>query len=210
LEGYGWYGLEGYGLRVREMTGHPLFTIRRFQWKWTTFLILSWLNFGFPKTKEGYYGVLVIMERLTRFPFVYPIKSKESIEIAEKLFDYISLAGPSKSLQSNCGTEFLNKIIDALLKSTGIDRKTSSSYNPRVQGLCENFNSVLAEALRKCGEKDKDNWHKFIPFVLMAYRSRVHSSHGYSPYELMFGKKMNHFDNWKVVPTKLHNYIRER
>jgi hypothetical protein len=159
------------------------------------------LSFGFPKTKEGYYGVLVIMERLTRFPFVYPIKSKESIEIAEKLLDYISLAGPSKSLQSDCGTEFLNKIIDALLKSTGIDRKTSSSYNPRVQGLCENFNSVLAEALRECGEKDKDNWHKFIPFVLMAYRSRVHSSHGYSPYELMFGKKMNHFDNWKVVPT---------
>ena len=158
-------------------------------------------SFGFPVTKEGYHGVLVIMERLTRFPFVYPLKSKEASEVAECLLDYICLAGPSRSLQSDCGAEFLNKIIDALLKSTGIDRKTSSAYNPRVQGICEKFNSTLAEALRKCGEQNKDNWHKFIPFVLLAYRSRIHSSHGYSPFELLFARKMNHFGNWKETPS---------
>jgi hypothetical protein len=40
--------------------------------------VLVLLSFGFPVTPEGFNGVLVIIDRLSKFPFVYPIKSKSA------------------------------------------------------------------------------------------------------------------------------------
>ena len=41
-------------------------------------------------------------------------------------------------------------------------------------------------------DADPDSWVDWLPFVLLAYRTHVHS-------KLMFGRKMNTFTNW--VPT---------
>ena len=49
--------------------------------------------------------------------------------------------------------------------------------------------------LRKHAEDDPLCWHKWIPYTLLSYRSRIQSTTDYSPYELMFGKKMNHFED---------------
>ena len=44
-------------------------------------------TFGYEKTKGGYHGMLVLVDRLSKFPFAYPLKSKESSEI-NLLFSY--------------------------------------------------------------------------------------------------------------------------
>jgi hypothetical protein len=49
---------------------------------------------GLPETKEGYSGILVITDGFTKYPFVFPIKSKTAEEIAEKLGEYVSIFGP--------------------------------------------------------------------------------------------------------------------
>jgi hypothetical protein len=41
------------------------------------------------------------------------------------------------------------------------------------------------------------NWTAWIPFCLLAYRTRVHSSSKFTPYELMFGRKINDFSRWE-------------
>jgi hypothetical protein len=55
------------------------------------------LLFGLPPTAEGYTGIVVITEYVTKFPYAAPIKSKCSAGIAEKLFEYVSLFGPPNS-----------------------------------------------------------------------------------------------------------------
>ncbi|CAF0994203.1 unnamed protein product [Brachionus calyciflorus] len=43
---------------------------------------------------------------------------------------------------------------------------------------------------------NKENWPKYLDYVLMAYRSRFHSVTKFTHFELMFGRKMNVFEVW--------------
>jgi hypothetical protein len=154
------------------------------------------LVFGLPVTKEGYLGVLCIIERLTKYPCVYPIKSKNMSEMAECLLHYFSMWGISKEILSNQGLEFNNRLVAKLLKATGVEHKVTSSYSPRTNGVTERWNSVVVNSLRKHTEQNQKEWNLWIPFVLMAYRSRIHSVTGFSPFELLFGRKMITWGNW--------------
>ena len=77
---------------------------------------------GFPESEEGFKGILVFTEYLTKFPHVYPIKSKSADEVASKLLDYISIYEPPKILISDQGKEFLNEVVSSLSKVAGVDR----------------------------------------------------------------------------------------
>ena len=160
------------------------------------------LVFGLPVTKEGYKGILVITEYLTKYPYAVPIKSKTAEEIASELLLYVSLFGPPKILLSDQGREFCNSVVNQFLVKIGVDHKVTSAYNPRTNGETERFNQTLAESLRKHSENDPNRWTEWIPFVLMAYRSRVHTTTGYTPFELMFGRKMNNFKDWTQIPNR--------
>ena len=47
---------------------------------------------GLPLTDQGYKGVMIVTDYLTKFPFAVPIKSKIALEIAEQLFLIISMS----------------------------------------------------------------------------------------------------------------------
>ena len=162
------------------------------------------LVLGLPETADGNIGIVVITEYLTKFPFVRPIKSKSALEIAKHLWDYISLFGPPKSILSDQGTEFNNAVVDKLLKLSGIEHKVTSAYNPRTNGLTERFNQTFVMALRKHSENNHLQWDLWIPFVLFAYRGRVHDSTKHSPFFLMFGREMNHF-SFDASDVDLHD-----
>jgi len=154
------------------------------------------LIFGLPPTAEGYTGIVVITEYVTKFPYAVPIKTKNSQEIAEKLFEYVSLFGPPKNWVSDQGREFMG-MCTHFSKIIGTEHRVTAAYNPRTNGLTERFNRTLCDALRKHAEADPLQWHKWLPYVLMSYRRRIHTITKYSPFQLMFGRSMNHFGDWK-------------
>lgn len=51
-------------------------------------------------------------------------------------------------------------------------------------------------------EANTSKWNKCIPFVQLAYISKVHKSTKFSPYAIAFGKKMNTFKDWNIEKTK--------
>ena len=115
-------------------------------------------SWGFPETvPDKFHAVLTIIDRFSKFPFVYPLMFKNAEEIAEKLLDVIGLTGGFKSIQNDRGTELNNQVVNKLLNITGIDRSISSSFSPRTNGAIEVFNKVFAETLRKCAETDTTN-----------------------------------------------------
>ena len=151
------------------------------------------LVFGFPTTKEGFKGMLVIVIYTTKYPWAVPIKSKTAEEIAWHFLNFIAVFGAPKQILSDQGKEFLNKVVEGITTGFGIEHRITSAYKPDTNGLTECMNKTLTGALRKHAEENPATWNLMVPLVLMAYRSRVHPSTGFTPHELMFGVKMNVF-----------------
>ena len=75
---------------------------------------------------------------------------------------------------------------------TGTRQIHTSPYHPQTDGMVERFNSTLKQLLCKLMQKrpDSKEWDDYLPFILWAYRGSKHSSTGFSPYELLYGKAM--------------------
>ncbi len=86
----------------------------------------------------------------------------------------MSLFGAPKEMLSDQGKEFLNKIVAELSKNTGVERKVTAPYHPRTNGLTERFNSSLIMSLKKHAEDNPTDWDRWLPFICLAYRTRMH------------------------------------
>ena len=140
------------------------------------------LVFGLPESGEGYVGIIVFTDAFTKFPYAKPIRTKSAIEIAQRLKEYICLFGCMKVLLTDFGREFNNELISTMLSNIGVEHKSTTSFNPRCNGLTERLNLTLVTALRKHAESNQNDWPAWLDWVLFAYRTRVHSSTNFCPY----------------------------
>ena len=127
---------------------------------------------------------------------IYPLRTKTAAEVAQKFWLYISQFGPTEEILSDCGTEFLNETVSALLNVAGIERRVTSPYMPRVDGLCERANQTVANVLKKHAEADNHHWDDWLPFVEYSYNTRINSTTKFSPFEIVFGREPNDFKNF--------------
>ena len=155
------------------------------------------------KSSSNNKHICVITEYLTKTAFARPMKGKSAEDVAEVLWLYISIYGPPKEILSDQGTEFINSVIKQLTTMCGIDHRITSPYRPQTNGQTERQNQTLVRALRKHCEDDVETWDKWIPFVIIAYNTRKHSTTGFSPYNLMFGRLMNHFEDYQDTGEQL-------
>ena len=58
--------------------------------------------------------------------------------------------------------------------------------------------------LIKHADDNPTDWPDRLNYVLLAYRTSIHSSTKFSPFELMFGRRFNQFDSWLDIDQ--HNY----
>ena len=148
-------------------------------------------QWGLPESSRGYKGLLVLIDHLSKFPVVFPLITKEGAEVARRLWEFIALFGPPKTLLSDNGTEFVNAVVAELSALHGVDRLVTAPYHPNTNGLVERLNHTLADALRKHADDDPLEWDRHLDHVLYAYRTRVHSTTRMTPYSLVFGRAAN-------------------
>ena len=71
----------------------------------------------------------------------------------------------------------------------GSHKTRTTPYHPESDGMVERFNRTLLMMLAMFAGKNREDWDDLLPAVMMAYRSSVHESTGFSPYRLMFGEE---------------------
>lgn len=77
-----------------------------------------------------------------------------------------------------------------LYKVLGIDKTRTMPYHPQCDGQVEQINRVIIELLSLNVNNPTDNWDFELGLTLMAYRSAVQTSTGFTPHSLLFGREM--------------------
>jgi hypothetical protein len=65
----------------------------------------------------------------------------------------------------------------------------TSAYHPRTNGAVERFNGEIGKILKRYCTEDKAKWELYIPQALLAIRIRLHTSTGFSPFYLLYGRQ---------------------
>ena len=154
--------------------------------------------------ESGKVYLLVITEYYTRFPFAFAVKNANAETTAKILYNNIfCLFGPPTEILTNRGSHFANAVIKDLCHLVNVRHKFSTPYHPQTNGLTENFNGTLVNFLHKVTIDHPTQWDKWINTALYVYRTKVHTTLKYSPYELLFGIIPKGIDLLKLVDQPL-------
>ena len=62
---------------------------------------------------------------------------------------------------------------------------------PQSDGMTERYIRTLINMLASFVSSHQRDWDKVVPLILMAYRSSVHETTGFTPCQMMFGHEIN-------------------
>jgi len=161
---------------------------------------------GLPTSENGDEYIAVVTDHFSRYSLLFALPNKEANTIALMLWKTIGMMGPPRTIRSDNGSEFVNKVVDQLCNHLNIDRTLISAYNPRANGQAERTNSTVLQMLRKMLNGIQKDWPRHLPTIQLALNSRIHASTGSTPFSLMFGRESNPFTkqdyDLKPMPTK--------
>jgi hypothetical protein len=141
------------------------------------------------KIKNRY--IMVIKDYLTKYVWLIPLKTKSAMEVAEAFVgEFICQAGIPGRLVSDRGNEFVNQLLVNISKVMGINRVSTTPYNPRADGFVENHNKTLKDQLFHYVDNLKqDDWDVYLPTVQLMYNTTVSLATGYTPMLLLTGRE---------------------
>ena len=141
-------------------------------------------------TANGNQYILVMVDCFSRWTETCPLPDKTALVVADAFFQHIVCRlGMPMVIHSDQGQEFENKVMQELCLLCGSHKTRTTPYHPESDGLVERFNRTLLIMLAMFAGENRDDWDDLLPAVMMAYRSSVHESTGFSPYRLMFGEE---------------------
>ena len=143
-----------------------------------------------PESDAGILYIMVASDYFTKWVEVYAIPNQEAITVARKLTDEMFCRfSPPEQLHSDQGSQFEAQIMQEICKLLHIKKTRTSPYHPQCDGLVERFNRTLLDMLATTTRNHPFDWEDQIRKVCMAYNTSVHSSTGYTPFYLMFGRQ---------------------
>ena len=85
-------------------------------------------------------------------------------------------------------SKFMGNFYTWICKSLGIERNTSTAYHPITDGQTEWINQEIEQYLRIFINERQNDWADWLSMAQFAYNDKVHSSTGYSPFFLNYGR----------------------
>ena len=143
-----------------------------------------------PKTRSGFDSLLVMVDYLTKMMVLRPTHSTATaVDTARIVMDaVVRVHGVPRVIVSDRDTRFTSNFWKEICKSMGTSLAMSSGYHPQTDGQTERANRSIEEMLRAYVGRRQTDWDERLGMVEYAYNNSVHSSSGYTPFYLCYGR----------------------
>eukprot|EP00731_Ephydatia_muelleri_P037157 Em0403g6a len=94
-----------------------------------------------------------------------------------------------EQLHSDQGRQFESDLVKEICELLQIRKTRTTPYHPQCNGMVERFNRTLLDMLSTAVDNHQADWQQHIRKLCLAYNSSVHSSTGFTPFFLMFGRQ---------------------
>lgn len=149
-----------------------------------------------PTWHSGARYIITVTDYLTRWAETAPTADCSYDTATQFIFyNIITRVGCPRSLMSDQGSHFVNKIVATLTREFMIQHHRSIPYHPQGTWIVEAFNKILEHGLTKICAVNRDDWDERIPAVLWAYRTTTKNWTKHTPFRLVC-------DREAVVPTE--------
>ena len=140
-------------------------------------------NKSFVRTNSGYKFLLTAVDVFSKLAFAIPLKSKKGEEV-KSAFEQIFKERIPQKIQADAGREFLNRPVQDLFESLGIQFYTSK--NPQIKcGAIERFNRTLRGKMHKYfTARGTQRWVEVAKDLVYGYNNTVHSVTKQKPSEV--------------------------
>ena len=132
----------------------------------------------------------VMVDNFTKWCVVTPLKNKEAGTVAEAIFTHwYCILGIPYAINTDQGSEFTNDLIKRLNMRMNVGYQTTTPFYPQPNGQVERMNQSLKECVATFVEDQPGSWDLYLPTVAFAFNTALHSSTGFTPFFLTFGRE---------------------
>lgn len=144
-----------------------------------------------PITQDGNEYIIVLGDYFSKWKEAYPVPDHTALTVADKVItEFICRFGCPLQIHSDQGREFESRLFQIICQKLGVQKTRSTPYRPQSSGLVERFNRTLKQMLSNFVNSHRNDWDNHIPYIMMAYRSTVHSTTKCTPNILMLGREI--------------------
>ena len=97
---------------------------------------------------------------------------------------------PPEQLHSDQGHQFESELVKEIYVLLQIRKMHTTLYHPQCNGMVERFNRTLLDMLATTIGNHQADWQHHIRKLCLTYNSSIHSTTGFSPFFLMFGRQV--------------------
>ena len=144
-----------------------------------------------PMTRHDNKYILVVEDYFTKWVEAFPLPDQEASTIASILVESVfSRWGVPLYLHSDQGKNFESILLKEVCEILGISKTRTTAYHPMSDGLVERYNRTLTAMLSHYVKENQTDWDDQLQQVMLAYRSSVQESTGFTPHFLWTGREV--------------------
>ncbi|KAL0226871.1 hypothetical protein P9112_014195 [Eukaryota sp. TZLM1-RC] len=133
----------------------------------------------------GFKYIIHFVDAFSKFSILVPSRDVKAQTVVDALFAHVfSVFGTPKSIHSDNGPEFSNRIFALMCSYLNIEHTFSIPHFHQSNGLVERQHRTFLQALRKLllDFSDYDNWSHYVPICQMLINSQHRSSRDLSTF----------------------------
>ena len=143
-----------------------------------------------PKTRSGYDALLVMVDYGAKMVVLRPTKGKATAVDVAKIFvdSVVRVHGLPRAIILVCDSKFTIHFLKEVFRNMGTSLAISLGFHRQTGGQIERANRTIQEIMRAFSRKRHNDWDQRLSMVEFVYNNAVHSSTGFTPFYLCYGR----------------------